>query len=196
MRPMLRQAGTLLPALVALGLAAIQPSSAAGHRGVGTLTLSSPQISPGGRIPDRHVFNASGCSGQNISPALSWTRGPAGTRSFALVLFDPDAPGKGWWHWIVYDIPPNVRGLPAGAGDPARQLMPPQAIQVRNDFGTQGYGGPCPPPGRPHRYFFWLYALKVAKLDIPPNATPAAIGAKLAASAIARAELMALYGQR
>lgn len=190
---LMRQAGSIVAALAVLGLAAAQPPPAVPVSR--TLKLSSPQIAPGQRIPERQVFNASGCTGQNLSPALSWTAGPPGTQSFALVLFDPDAPGRGWWHWIVYDIPAGVRSLPAGAGDPSRGLMPARAVQGRNDFGTLGYGGPCPPPGKPHRYFFWLYALRVPRLEVSADASPAAIGAKLAASAIARAQLLGLYGQ-
>jgi len=116
------------------------------------------------------VFNSFGCSGQNVSPALSWSHAPAGTQSFALLVHDPDAPtGSGWWHWLVYDIPATVTSLPAGAGDPKTKLLPPSALQGRTDFGTYAYGGPCPPPGKLHHYHFRLYALKVPKLAEVPG---------------------------
>jgi Raf kinase inhibitor-like YbhB/YbcL family protein len=161
----------------------------------GKLTLGSPQIAPGQKIAASQVFNALGCAGQNLSPALSWSPPPAGTQSLALLVFDPDAPGDGWWHWIVHGIPAQARSLPEGAGDPGKALMPAGAIQERNDFGTRGYGGPCPPPGKPHRYFFWLYALKVPKLEVPADSGPASVVAKVRASALSRAELMGVYGR-
>jgi Raf kinase inhibitor-like YbhB/YbcL family protein len=162
----------------------------------GQLTLSSTDIAPGKTIPDHQVFNGFGCTGGNISPALSWSNAPAGTKSFALLVHDPDAPtGSGWWHWVVYDIPADVTSLPAGAGDPKKNLMPSGVVQGRTDFGTRGYGGPCPPPGKPHHYYFRLYALKVPKLEVPQDASPAMIGFTVHANALAQAELMGTYGR-
>ncbi len=159
-------------------------------------TLTSPDISPGKPLAERQVFDGFGCKGANISPALSWSHAPAGTKSFALLVHDPDAPtGSGWWHWVVYNIPANTTSLPAGAGDPQKNLMPAGVVQGRTDFGTPGYGGPCPPPGKPHHYYFRLYALKVAKLDAPADATAAFIGFNVNAQSIARAELMGVYGR-
>ena len=113
--------------------------------------LSSPDITPGGTIAPAQVFNSFGCSGQNISPALSWSHAPQGTQSFALLVHDPDAPtGSGWWHWLVYNIPAAASSLPAGAGDPKAKLLPSGALQGRTDYGAYAYGGPCPPPGMPH----------------------------------------------
>jgi Raf kinase inhibitor-like YbhB/YbcL family protein len=189
MRPASTQAGSILAAALATAaLAAPLPPSDQGK-----LTLESHEIAPGQKIPASQVFNSLGCTGQNLSPTLSWTHQPTGTQSLALVVFDPDAPGDGWWHWIVHDIPKEVRSLPTGAGDPSKTLMPSGAIQERNDFGTRGYGGPCPPAGKPHRYFFWLYALKVPKLEVPKDSGPASVVAKIRASAIAHAELMGVY---
>lgn len=109
--------------------------------------LTSPNLRPGGSVPEDHVLDGFGCAGGNISPAFDWEGAPAGARSYALTLFDPDAPtGSGWWHWVVFDIPAEVRALPAGAGDPEGAAMPAVAIQSRTDFGAPGYGGPRPRP--------------------------------------------------
>ncbi|HYL03927.1 MAG TPA: YbhB/YbcL family Raf kinase inhibitor-like protein [Steroidobacteraceae bacterium] len=162
----------------------------------GKFTLTSPDIAPGKKIAERQVFNGFGCKGDNVSPALAWSNPPAGTRSFALLMHDPDAPtGSGWWHWVVYDIPPGVSSLPPGAGDPHRNLMPAGIIQGRTDFGTTGYGGPCPPPGKPHRYYLRLYALKVPRLEAPADATAALIGFNVQANSLGVAELMGVYGR-
>jgi Raf kinase inhibitor-like YbhB/YbcL family protein len=158
--------------------------------------LASTDISAGGTIAESQVFNGFGCTGGNVSPALTWSNPPAGTKSFALLMHDPDAPtGSGWWHWVVYNIPATLSSLPAGAGDPLKSLLPAAAVQGRTDFGTPGYGGPCPPPGKPHHYYLRLYALKVAKLDVPPDATAAFIGFMVRKNSQATAELMGLYGR-
>jgi len=167
------------------------PDSAAGK-----LTLGSTDISAGGQIAEAQVFNGFGCKGGNVSPGLSWSNAPAGTKSFALLMHDPDAPtGSGWWHWVVYNIPASVSSLPAGAGDPQKSLLPAGAVQGRTDFGTPGYGGPCPPPGKPHHYYVRLYALKVARLDVPADATAAYIGFMVRMQSLAKAELMGVYGR-
>ena len=164
--------------------------------GPGKFTLKSADFAQGQTLAAAQVFNGFGCSGGNVSPALAWSNAPAGTKSFALLVHDPDAPtGSGWWHWVVYDIPASVSALPAGAGDPKKGLLPPGAQQGRTDFGTAGYGGPCPPPGKPHRYYFRLYALKVAKLEVPADASAALIGFNVNAAALGKAELMGLYGR-
>ena len=157
--------------------------------------LVSPDLVPGKPIAAVQVYNAFGCTGGNVSPALSWRNPPAGTKSFALLMHDPDAPtGSGWWHWLVWNIPANVQSLPAGAGDPATKLLSPGVMQGNTDFGTPGYGGPCPPPGSgPHHYHFRLYALKVEKLDLPANATAAFVGYNVMANSLGTAELMSTY---
>ncbi|HEV7610482.1 MAG TPA: YbhB/YbcL family Raf kinase inhibitor-like protein [Steroidobacteraceae bacterium] len=158
--------------------------------------LSSPDIASGKKIPEAQVFSSFGCKGANISPALSWANVPAGTKSFALLVHDPDAPtGSGWWHWVAYNIPADVTSLPADAGDPKKNLMPGAAVQGRTDFGTPGYGGPCPPPGNPHHYYFRLYALKVAKLDLPADATAAFIGFNVKANSLGEAQIVGVYGR-
>lgn len=159
-------------------------------------TLTSSDFTQGGTIATAQVFNGFDCKGGNVSPALEWSGAPTGTRSFALLVHDPDAPtGSGWWHWLAYNIPPGTTSLPAGAGDPKKSLMPSGGVQGRNDYGTIGYGGPCPPPGKPHRYQFRLFALKVAKLELPADASPALIGFNVRAQELGHAELTGLYGR-
>ena len=158
--------------------------------------LTSTDLTNGGTIPNAHVFNEFGCKGNNVSPALAWSGAPPDTKSFALMVHDPDAPtGSGWWHWVVYNIPPTTTSLPAGAGDTKKNLMPAGAVQGRNDYGSVGYGGPCPPPGNPHHYHFRVYALKVPKLDLPADATAAMIGFNVNANKLAETDLMGLYGR-
>ncbi|HEV7576245.1 MAG TPA: YbhB/YbcL family Raf kinase inhibitor-like protein, partial [Caldimonas sp.] len=134
-------------------------------------TLSSPDL-PGNVIPTKFILNGFGCTGANVSPALVWGNVPAGTKSLALQVHDPDAPtGSGFWHWAVYDMAPTTNGLAQGAGN-APASLPPGAYGGNTDFldtgatGANGnYGGPCPPQGdRPHRYVFTLYALAVDKV--------------------------------
>jgi Raf kinase inhibitor-like YbhB/YbcL family protein len=161
-----------------------------------SFTLTSPDIASGKSIAMKHVYDSFGCSGQNLSPALEWKGAPAGTRSFALMVHDPDAPtGSGFWHWVVYNIPANVSSLETGAGDASKNRLPPGTVQGRTDYGIRGYGGPCPPPGPQHRYFFRLHALKVEKLEVPDDATAALIGFNVNANTLAKAELMAVYGR-
>lgn len=170
--------------------------SAGGTAAAGKFKLVSPDIGQGKTIAQDQVFNGFGCKGKNLSPALFWSGAPAGTKSFALSVYDPDAPtGSGFWHWIVYNIPASTESLPAEAGDVKKKGMPVGSVQGRTDFGTFGYGGPCPPPGKPHHYYFRVYALKVEKLDVPSDATAALIGFNINANALAKAELMGLYGR-
>jgi Raf kinase inhibitor-like YbhB/YbcL family protein len=195
-----RARSTLIASALSCGimLSAAQAHSAASDASTGKthFALTSPDIANGGKISEAQVFNSFGCSGHNVSPALSWSNAPAGTKSFALLVHDPDAPtGSGWWHWVVYNIPAGTASLPADAGDPKKNLLPGAAVQGRTDFGTPGYGGPCPPPGKPHHYHFRLYALKVPKLDLPADATAAFIGFNVKANSLGEAEILGLYGR-
>jgi Raf kinase inhibitor-like YbhB/YbcL family protein len=158
-------------------------------------SLASADLAPGRPIASRYVYDHDGCRGDNRSPALSWRHPPAGTRSFALLMHDPDAPGGGWWHWVVFDIPAAVRALPRGAGDAGARSLPRGALETRNDFGTPGYGGPCPPPGPPHHYHLVLYALPVVRLGLAPAAGPAKVAAAVRAHALAKVEIVAPYGR-
>jgi len=160
--------------------------------------LKSPDIAEGKTIGMKHVFNAFGCTGENLSPALEWSEPPAGTKSFAVLAHDPDAPtgGAGFWHWLAIDLPASARGLPQGAGAPDGKLLPAGAKQLETDFGEIGYGGPCPPKGHgPHRYVFTVYALPVEKLDVAPNARTAIVGFTITQSALAKASLTATFGR-
>jgi Raf kinase inhibitor-like YbhB/YbcL family protein len=164
----------------------------------GALELSSRDIKPDGTIGSAQVLNGFGCAGGNVSPALEWKHAPAGTKSFALTAYDPDAPtGSGWWHWVVVNIPATAASLPAGAGaTEGSSTLPAGSLQVRTDFGVPGYGGPCPPAGdKPHRYVFTLHALKAEKLELPPTATAALAGFMIRANELDRAVLVGTYGR-
>jgi Raf kinase inhibitor-like YbhB/YbcL family protein len=180
-----------LPAAI-LGLSTLPALAAAAG-----FSTEMPAVKPGGKLSDAQVFNGFGCSGRNISPAIQWSGAPAGTRSFALTVYDPDAPtGSGWWHWLVYDIPASASALPEHAGDADGKLLPAGALQGRTDFGTAGFGGACPPAGdKPHHYIFTVYALKVEKIDVPAGAPAAMIGYMLNANQLAKASVTALYGR-
>ncbi|MEN9886637.1 MAG: hypothetical protein RL758_1215 [Pseudomonadota bacterium] len=159
--------------------------------------LSSPSIAPGSTLSNAHVFKGFGCTGENISPALNWTQAPKDAKSFAVTVYDPDAPtGSGWWHWVVYNIPANATGLAAGAGDAEGKGLPAGSVQGRTDFGAYGFGGACPPVGdKPHRYIFTVHALKTDKLELPKDATAALVGYMLNANLIAKTSFEAKYGR-
>jgi Raf kinase inhibitor-like YbhB/YbcL family protein len=137
--------------------------------------LESPDIKAGGTLDKKFEANVFGCSGENKSPALKWSGAPKDTKSFAVTVYDPDAPtGSGWWHWSVINIPANVTELKPDAGNASNANLPPGARQVRIDYGVAAWGGACPPPGdKPHRYIFTVHALRMDKLDIPADATAA-----------------------
>ena len=158
-----------------------------------TFTLKSKEI--GGQGTMKQVFNGFGCTGDNISPQLSWEHAPDATKSFAVTMYDPDAPtGSGWWHWVIFDIPVSATELKSGAGDPGKSLAPAGAIQSITDFGKGGYGGPCPPEGHGfHTYIFTVYALKVDKLGLDANASPAMVGYYLNANMLEKASIVMYY---
>ncbi len=148
-------------------------------------TLTSPEFKDQDRLQPVHEFDGYDGAGQNRSPALQWQGAPEGTKSFALTLYDPDAPtGSGFWHWSLVNLPPSVTELPRGAAEDVGDGR----FSVRTDYGVNGYGGAAPPPGdRPHRYLFAVHALDVDKLDLTPDVTPAYVGFNLAFHTIARA---------
>lgn len=129
--------------------------------------LTGSVFKEGELIPNKYT-----CEGSDLSPPLRWNNPPAGTRSFVLIVDDPDAPVGTWVHWVLYNIPIDVRGLAEGL--PALETLPNDALQGLNDFKRIGYGGPCPPPGPPHRYVFTLYALD-RDLNLKPRATKAQV---------------------
>ncbi|VAX11150.1 Phospholipid-binding protein [hydrothermal vent metagenome] len=149
----------------------------------------------GGQIANEQVFSDFGCQGKNISPQLVWSNAPKGTQSFAVSVYDPDAPtGSGWWHWLIFNIPGTVNELVADAGNTSKGLAPKDSTQSINNYGKLGYGGACPPKGdKAHRYIFTVYALKVEKLELDSKAMPALVGYYLNSNAIARASLIAYY---
>ncbi|MGL5335332.1 MAG: YbhB/YbcL family Raf kinase inhibitor-like protein [Enterovibrio sp.] len=159
---------------------------------VQAMTLTSPTFMEGKALPKAHVFQGWGCTGQNQSPALKWDDFPKETKSFAVTMYDPDAPtGSGWWHWVVVNIPASQKMLPRNAGAQDRNL-PKGAMHVRNDFGSVNYGGACPPEGsQPHKYQMTVYALNVPKLDLPANASPAMAGFFIGMHKIAEARITA-----
>lgn len=156
--------------------------------------LSSTDVAEQQTLAKTFVHGAMGAGGDNVSPALAWSGAPEGTKSFALTMYDPDAPtGSGWWHWVVYDLPAACTGLPRGAGNPGGAL-PVGALQGRTDFGSKEYGGAAPPPGHgPHRYVFTLYALNVDKLDVPADASAAYVGFMIHFAKLGEARLTAKY---
>ena len=153
----------------------------------GAFKLASPDIVQGHKIGAAQVYNSFGCSGQNISPTLGWSNPPAGTQSFALMVYDPDAPsGSGWWRLGSSTIFRQTSiSCPPEQANPDQHRLPTGALQGHTDFGSHEYGGPCPPPGKPHHYHFRLYALKVAKLDVPADASAAFISFNIHANEIA-----------
>ncbi len=169
MRKLALAAGILLAGLMSAGAAQAK------------FEITSTDIKSGGRIPDEFVANIMGCPGKNVSPSLSWSGAPKGTKSFAISVYDPDAPtGSGFWHWVVFNIPPTATSLPKNAGDPKANLMPAGAVMSRTDLGVPGYLGPCPPKGdKPHHYHFQIFAVDVDNLGPDANATAAYVGFNL-----------------
>jgi len=163
----------------------------------GGFTLTTPAFRPGGTIPTTEVLNGLGCTGGNRSPALSWSGAPVGTESYAVTIYDSDAPGgRGWWHWTVFNIPANVRGLVAGAGTANSRTLPPGAGEGRTDFGFSHYGGPCPPAAdRPHRYMITVYALKTPHLPLDARSSPAQVSVQLRGNVLAAAQIIGNYGR-
>lgn len=159
--------------------------------------LTSPDIKAGSMIAKSFEFNGFGCSGDNKSPVLQWSGAPKDTKSFAVTVYDPDAPtGSGWWHWSVINVPANVSELKADAGNVSGANLPQGARQVRIDYGVAAWGGMCPPQGdKPHRYIFTVHALKVDKLDIPADATAALAGFMINANSLGKASFTAKYGR-
>jgi Raf kinase inhibitor-like YbhB/YbcL family protein len=160
--------------------------------------LSSPDIVDGKPMDAKFIYNSFGCTGQNVSPQLIWTDPPAGTKSFAVLVHDPDAPtgGGGFWHWLVGDIPATARGLAQGAGTGDGKSLPPGAKHWENDFGDAAWGGPCPPPGSgAHHYNITVYALEVERLDLPAKAKAAVVGYTANKNALAKATLTGRFGR-
>lgn len=155
-------------------------------------TLKTTSFNHRELMPNKHVFNGFGCSGENISPALEWENAPKGTKSFAITVFDPDAPtGSGWWHWTLVNIPASVTKIEEGASN--KGVIPAGAVEGRTDFGKPGYGGPCPPPGRTHHFIFTVWALKTDKIDVTQESSGANVGFLLNANALDKTKFVVKY---
>jgi len=140
-----------------------------------------------GMIPKKFT-----CDGTDVSPELSWKDAPAGTQSFALIADDPDAPAGTWVHWVLYNVPAGTNSLPEGTEK--KDELGGGALQGRNDFRKIGYGGPCPPPGKPHRYYFKLYALDT-RLNLKAGATKADVEQAMKDHVLGQAQVMGKYGR-
>jgi Raf kinase inhibitor-like YbhB/YbcL family protein len=180
---------TKLMSFMALSLAISLPAFA------GSFTLFSNDIAEGKFMDKKQVFNGFGCSGEDLSPHLKWSDAPAGTKSFAITAYDPDAPtGSGWWHWQVVNIPANVTELATNAGSVKEQLAPVGSLQIENDYGLKGFGGACPPQGHGiHHYRFTIHALSADKLELPENASGALTGYMINANTIESSSIESLY---
>ncbi len=186
------QAGAKLVSGMALATIVFGAPSQAGESPA-TFKLMSQSLQDGGSLDLKQVFSGMGCQGKNLSPDLSWEYAPAGTQSFALTVYDPDAPtGSGWWHWVVYNLPKDLTHLVEGAS----KKLPHGAVQGKTDFGKPGFGGACPPEGdQPHHYIITLYALDIAKLAVDANATAAYVGFNLKKHSLGQAQLTATYAR-
>jgi hypothetical protein len=175
--------------LIGLGYLAIGSAYAAGF------TLLSSEL--GGQLTEKQVYSGFGCAGANVSPALEWKNAPGRTRSFAVTMYDPDAPtGSGWWHWVMFNIAADTSGLKSDAGNLDKGMAPKNSVQSVTDFGTKGFGGACPPEGsKPHTYIFTVYALDVDTLELGEDTPPALVGFMLNQHILAKASLVAYYNR-
>ncbi len=154
--------------------------------------LTSATVSEGGMLTNTHVFEGFGCEGENESPQLSWSGAPKGTKSFAINVYDPDAPtGSGWWHWNVVNLPASTNAIAQNAS--GNDGLPGEALEIRNDYGAVGFGGACPPPGEVHRYVFTVYALGTERLELPDSPSNALVGFMIRANMLDSASITAVY---
>lgn len=159
---------------------------------VAPFDLRSADITDGAVLPTPQVSGKMGAGGDDTSPQLSWSGAPEGTQSYAVTMYDPDAPtASGFWHWAAFNIPADVAGLPSGASGTA---MPAGAVELKNDAGEPGYVGAAPPPGHgPHHYYVVVHAVDVATLDIPAEGTPAYLGFNLFSHTLGRATIVSTF---
>ncbi len=160
------------------------------HAADTSFTLLSNAFEYGERIPDKYTF----CDGEDVSPALSWQNPPEGTKSYVLICEDPDAPAGLWIHWVLYDLSPDLAGLAEGM--PKDSLVLGSAKNGKNSWpeGRLGYDGPCPPPGKPHRYFFYLYALS-EPINLEPGLVKDDVVSAMEGKVLGKAELMGTYSR-
>lgn len=168
-------------------LATLMASALAAPAFADGFTLTSPDIAEGQQLSSDFVFQGFGCEGGNVAPTLEWSGAPEGTESFAITVYDPDAPtGSGWWHWFAFNIPAEVTSLPGGGEVPG--------VQLTNDYGATGFGGACPPPGEVHRYEFTVHALGTT-LEIDGSVSNALAGFMVNANSIASSSITAVYNR-
>lgn len=161
------------------------------------MDIVSADMQDGKALQQAQVFNSFGCNGDNLSPQIAWSKAPQGTKSFAITMYDPDAPtGSGWWHWTVVNIPARVNMLPAGAGQAGGANLPAGAVMGRTDFGAAAFGGACPPVGdQPHHYQLTVWALDTEQLPLNQDSSGALVGYMIRARALGQASLTARYGR-
>jgi Raf kinase inhibitor-like YbhB/YbcL family protein len=176
----------LILACGVLPLAMTLISQAAETTTKGAISLTSSAFAEGTAIPREYT-----CQGRDISPSLKWTGVPSETKSLALIMDDPDAPTGTWVHWVLYDLAPSMTELPEGLSA-KEHIAPGSGKEGLNDFKRSGYGGPCPPAGKPHRYFFKLYALDTT-LDLKPGAKKKDLERAMEKHILAQGQLMATY---
>ncbi|GAA5524973.1 UPF0098 protein YbcL [Microbulbifer aestuariivivens] len=174
-------------------VAAISLAASAMAANAEGMTLVSEQVTNGETFKNQQIYNQWGCTGKNTSPELKWDNIPKGTKSFAVTMYDPDAPtGSGWWHWVVINIPGDISSLPLNAGAKGGQNLPEGASMLRNDFGSRAYGGACPPEhSAPHKYHITVYALDIPTLGVKSSASPAMAGFYILKHTLAKAVLTA-----
>jgi Raf kinase inhibitor-like YbhB/YbcL family protein len=178
-----------------LGLTVLAVLGFAGS--VSAFEISSSSVSDGKWDSKYIADKAAGCDGKNVSIALNWKDPPAGTKSYVLTMFDPDAQGgAGWWHWQVWNIPASATGLPEGAGSKSGKGLPKGTVQGKGDIGRTGYLGPCPPPGSGlHHYVITLYAMKATKLRTEADASPGMVSADAKSQSLGKASVTYTYGR-
>jgi Raf kinase inhibitor-like YbhB/YbcL family protein len=161
---------------------------------VGSFTVTSSDVSDGQPLPPKHAYEGAHDEAENLSPQLSWSGAPEGTKSYVITCYDPDAPTpSGFWHWALVDVPASVTTLDAGAGK-AGASLPGDAFHVRNDWGSKDYGGAYPPDGdRPHRYYFVVHAVDTDSLGVDDEASAAVVSFNLVFHTLARAQLVATF---
>ncbi|RSO36898.1 MULTISPECIES: YbhB/YbcL family Raf kinase inhibitor-like protein [Acinetobacter calcoaceticus/baumannii complex] len=173
-----------------IALAFLLPLITCTHLSAAEFQLKSSDITANKFMKKDQEFQGFGCEGGNKSPQLSWSGAPSGTKAYAIMAYDPDAPsGSGWWHWQAVNIPLEVTSISSGTG----HFNNKDVIEIKNDYGQTGFGGACPPKGHGiHHYQFTVYALS-QKLDLPPNASAALTGYMVKAHSLASSTIVALY---